>query len=120
MRRTSLLLLAAFLFISCVPLVCAGDVDLLDLPANVAAYFGIDTFSAGILVSGVIMIFGVIIVGFTVRKSQAATYAILATTFVLMGFTVALGWLPVWTMVIVVLVIALMYAKELPGIFGGK
>lgn len=38
----------------------------------------------------------------------------------MLGFAVALGWLPVWIFILIILFVALLLAKTLPNIFGGS
>lgn len=105
------------LFSCVVPLAFAQEINLLDLPEQVAEYFGIDEFSAGLLVSSVGLLFGVMLVGFIVR-SKGTMYSILIVGISLMSFFVALGWYPVWMLTIVVLLLALLISGKLKGVFG--
>lgn len=110
------------LLLSCFfPLAYAETYPLTDLPQNVSDYFGLDsTFIAGLLISFVGLLFVICLVGYAVRNNKAAPYAILTTSFVGMGAFVALGFLPVWIMIVTILIIAVIYAGIVPVVFGGK
>ncbi len=96
--------------------------NLTDLPNGVADYFGIDVFSAEILVSALFLLFTTMLCGVAFYKSQnsAVLYAVLVVDFVSMGFLVALGWLPYWIFLMVCLLVAILLAMQLRGMITGE
>lgn len=96
--------------------------NLTDLDEAVAEAFEIDEFSAGLLISAVILAFPTIMVGFALYKSRsnAVVYGVVIVDFVTMGFLVALGWLPYWIFLIVCLLIAVLMANQFRDLITGK
>ncbi len=98
-----------------------ADYNFSDLPEAVADTLGIDEFSAGILVSAVVLTFITAIVGFTLMKAEGNTalYGIIICDFVGMGFLVGLGFLPYWIFLIVCLLVAVLFANTLRSLITG-
>ena len=97
----------------------SADIDLPGIPSALAERLGLDVFTAGLLVSAVVVVFTVMLVAFVIRKGVGLTYGLLATELVVMGFLVALGWLPVYILIVLVLCIALMFASTITKSLGG-
>lgn len=122
-RKVTVALIMGLLLLSfCSVAYAAPDIDLIDLPQNVADYFGIPLFAAELLVSAGILLFATVLVGFVMKRSanQAILYSILIVDFVLMGFLVALSWLDYWIFLIVCLLVAIMFAGTLRDLITGK
>lgn len=124
MKYKKVLAIVPFLlFLALIPLgYCETEVNLLDLPGQVATYFGIDEFSAKLLVSFFFLLWPTVVVGFLygrARNAGSMLYPIIIVDFVAMGFLVALGWMPYWIFLIVCLLIALLLAMQLRGLITG-
>lgn len=123
-KKTIATLIFLAVFSSLVSLTYAQepDVNLLDLPQQVADYFGISEFAAKYLISGTGLLFVTIVVGFIMKKSanQAIFTAILVVNFVMMAFFVALGWIDYWVFLILCLLVALMLAGTVRDLITGK
>lgn len=121
-RKLSLALIACCLLLSFVNVAYAQTVDLTDLPANVAAYFGISEFQAELLCSFMFLLFPTIMIGFVMKRSASMSIVIsvLVVDFVTMGFLVALGWLDYWIFLIVCLIVGVFMASTLRDMITGK
>ena len=85
------------------------DVNLLNLPEQLGNAWGISTFAAGIFMS-TIMFFTFLFPLIIWRKSGLI---VLIVGFGIMGFCIAVGWLPYWIMLLISLLIAAMYASTI-------
>lgn len=97
----------------------SADIDLPGIPSALAERLGVDVFTAGLLVSAIIVVFTVVLVAFVIKSKSGLTYGLLATELTVMGFLVALGWLPVYILIVLVLCIAIMYASTITKTLGG-
>ncbi|MBA7493375.1 hypothetical protein ES702_03933 [subsurface metagenome] len=80
-----------------------------DLPDAFADVLGISPFSAGILLSGIfLMMFLLPIVWY-----GKSSLAVMMVGLVNIGFLVTIGWLPTWIILIIILLIAGMYASKI-------
>jgi len=92
-------------------------INLMDFPTQLATQLGIPTFAGQILASSIILALFMFPTLFLTRNFKIpASLSILIMGFISMSLCVALGWLPIWTFMIISLVIALLYAKQILGI----
>lgn len=54
-----------------------------------------------------------------IKKGSALTYAILGAELLVCGVTVALGWLPVYIFVVLILLVAMLYGGLVSKMIGG-
>ena len=87
------------------------DVDLLDLPQGLADHIGIDTTSAGIMLA-ILLIAPFNVCLLLYRK--IGTIAIILN-FIFLGFFTSIGWVPNWTILLVALILAGLYALKIKG-----
>jgi len=78
-------------------------VNLLDLPEHLAAKLGIPTFAGQLLACTIFTVMFLFPIAFFARRNMMLT---LIAGFVLLGFFIAVGWLPYWFLLIIVLAIA--------------
>jgi len=86
------------------------SITLTDFPQNLANALGIDLFSGQILASVIFLLltlFPVILI----TKGKNQTLMIIMAVMSL-SFCVAVAWLPVWTLAVIVLMIAIMGANK--------
>lgn len=111
-RRSKLLLLlisSFFCFLSLVSPVYAQDVDLDEWPDAMADRFGISAFASGILLT-VVLEFAVCLPIAVFAKNQGSMWLAVLTFFFIAGFSVAIGWLDYWLMLMAILLVAGMYS----------
>jgi len=108
-RFLSLLFLCAVYLVNIIvfPVHADGDVNLTDLPSQLANALGISVFAASLLASAIFLFAFLLPVAIWGKESVFPTAII---GFVVMGFLVAVGWLPAWVMLMTVLLVAGMYA----------
>jgi len=98
----------------------SSDIEITQIPAQLAERLGVDVFTASLILSAVIMLFTVCIVAFVIKKGSALTYGVLITEFITMGALIALGWLPYWILLITCLLVAIMFADSMRNLITGK
>lgn len=86
------------------------DVNLLDFPEKFGERLGISTFAAGLILSAILLMAVLLPLNLLVRSSGWLNIAI---GFSLMGGLVAMTWLPVWVMLMIVLLVAGLYAHKI-------
>lgn len=92
--------------------------DLTEIPASLAELTGTDVFTAGILASAI----GIALILFPVMylfRSKGQFLAALIVGLPISGVFVALGWLPIWIYIILILLVAIMYASSFTQKIGG-
>jgi hypothetical protein len=78
---------------------------------------GVDNFVGGLILSFA-LIFGFVILPLAIFKAPLVAYATLIAGA--MGIFTALGWLPIWCILIEVMILVGTFAGWLGGVFGGK
>jgi len=85
------------------------DINLVNLPEQLGDAWGISSFAAGLFMSTVLL-FAFLLPLVVWRKTGLIT---LIVGFSIMGFCIAIGWLPYWIMLLISLLIASMYASKI-------
>jgi len=89
------------------------DVDLLDLPRVLGETLGISTLSAGLILSILLVLpFDLCLITW----SKSGKIAIILNLVFLTFFT-SIGWIPNWSILIVILILAGLYAGKTKGVF---
>jgi len=118
--RTIILILIIGILAS-LPLAYAVDedsqVNLLDVPLKVSEALGIPLFASQILCSAVVFVMFVLPVAFLSKKGYLPP---LIVSFLVLGTTVAIGWLPYWFLLIISMIVALMFAGTMRDWITGK
>ena len=119
MRTVILILIIGIL--ASLPLAYAVDedsqVNLLDVPFKVSEALGIPLFASQILCSAVVFVIFVLPVAFLSKKGYLPP---LIVSFLVLGTTVAIGWLPYWFLLIISMIVALMFAGTMRDWITGK
>jgi len=113
----SAIFLSLILFISSVQAIEDDDVvDISKLPNKLAEAFNAPLFAGQILASAIP--FGLICFPtFLLTKSPLAH---VSAIILCLGFTIAIGWLPVWLFLILCLLIGLMFAGQMRDFITGR
>ena len=113
------LFLPLFLYlISQIPHVYAeGEVNILNIPEYFADKLGIPLFAGQLLISTIFVFTFLLPIALISRKKNVSPFAELIVGFMIMSFCVALGWFPVWTFVIVSLLVALFFSDKITSRF---
>lgn len=123
-KASRLLLPISLLGAYLLPLVHAETYDLSELPGNVGTYFNIGDFAGGLIVSAIFLLFPTAMIMFACARAKTSGetmfLAVLICDFVLMGFLVALTWLPYWIFLVVCLLVAIMFAGKIRDLITGK
>ena len=119
MNKASLIPLFFLLLLILVvsPVHAARSFDIMEVPTYLDEQFACGEFVGGLLAS-LILLCIVMLPLMYLTKGKAYSIYILFGLLVLAPL-VGLGWLPVWLYIIIVLLIALGFGKQLAGFFGG-
>lgn len=93
---------------------CDEDVNLTDIPANLATHLGISTFEAGILAS---LIFAFIVLFPIAILRRKTTWLEFILGIGIMSLCVAISWMPSYTLILIVLLIAGLWGGKFKGLF---
>jgi len=96
------------------------DVDISSIPEHLAEKMGIPLFAGQLLCSGILLSIFVLPTAILTRKRGTSPIAELLVGFVILGVCLALGWLPVWILFMLGLLVAFMYADKIAGKLGHR
>lgn len=85
------------------------DINIMNLPEQLASAWGITEFAAGLFMSTLLCLAFLFPIAMWKRTSFAPLIIGLGT----MSFCIAIGWLPYWIILLVSLMIAAMYASKI-------
>ena len=85
------------------------DINLVNLPEQLGDAWGISSFAAGLFMSTIVL-FAFLLPLVVWRKTGLIT---LIVGFSIMGFCIAIGWLPYWIMLLIFLLTAALYASTI-------
>jgi len=109
-KITKIIFLSFLALFSSLPLAYCdtdGSVDLMSVPAYLGTALGIGTFAGGLL-AGALMLMAFLTPAVILARGKGGSLIFLIMVgLVLMGFEVAIAWVPVWLFTVVVLAIAL-------------
>lgn len=127
MNTKTILILTFILTLSFIPQVYADEenVNLMDLPKQLSERLGLPTsgdyFAGKLLASMILLIIFLFPTLFLcARFNKDVVFPAIFVGLTVLGFCVALGWFPVWSFVLIILLVAIIYANTLANIFGGK
>jgi len=111
--------LLIFLF-SISPVNAESDINLQNIPTQLADALGIPAFAGQILVSGITMLMFLLPLCLLTRKGRGSWIPEVAVTFIIMGFCIAIGWLDYWFLLIIGMFTALMFSGTMRDLITGK
>lgn len=94
--------------------------DLTALPQQVANHLMIDVFAAGLICWSVLFLICMLPMTIISRSKRSSWIPELALTLVLMGFGIAVTWLPIFFIIAVALIIALMMSGKMRDYITGR
>lgn len=86
------------------------DINLINLPSQLAEHWGITPFASGLFLSSMLG-FAFLIPTMILIKRNSIGIVIIG--FSVMSFCIAVGWLPYWILLLLCLLIASMYASKI-------
>jgi len=119
-RLLAFLLSLFFSILNLITPIHASDVDLQSIPTQLAEALGIPTFAGEILISGITMLMFLLPICLLTRKGRGSWIPEVAVTFVIMGFCIAIEWLPYWFLVVIGMFVALMFSGTMRDLITGK
>ena len=98
-----------FLFVSPV----YADVDLTQIPNQLAQRLNISVFAAQLLVS-TLFLFGILLpLAYLARKRNVGPLLVLIVALPLISFLIAIQWLPYWILLVFILTLAALFGARL-------
>jgi len=102
------------------PVHAEADINLQEIPTQLAEALGIPTFAGQMIMSSIVMLTGLLPIAILTRKGRGSWIPEVAVTFVIMGSCIAIGWLPYWFLLIICLFVALMFSGTMRDLITGK
>lgn len=94
--------------------------DLMALPEHVAEHLMISVFAAGLICSGVLFLICLLPMTIITRSKRSSWIPELALTLIIMGFCIAITWLPIFFIIAFALIIALMFSSKMRAFITGR
>lgn len=85
------------------------DIDLYELPSALGTSLGISTVSAGVFLSVLLILPFNLCLMFWKKGGTS----LIIVNFIFLGFFTSIGWLPNWTVLLVALILAGLYASKI-------
>lgn len=116
-----LLIVITFLHVSFLNVAYAyEELNLTDIPYRVADTLNINLFPAQLLCSIIFMMICILPITIIARSKHASWIPELTVGLATMGFCIAIAWLPVWFILILSLLIALLFGTKMKDVITGK
>ena len=110
-----ILLMISILFLGLlVNTVYAADIDLTDLDNQLGEALGIPAFAGGLLATMLLLVAVLGCMGAAMKRAPSAMMVVIMTIAVC-SFAIMCGWFPTWTLLMIVLVIALFFGNKIIG-----
>jgi len=120
-KKLAFLLPLFFSVLSFITPVNAENINLSDIPTKLGEALGIGTFAGQILMSGIFMLMFLLPICMLTRKGRGSWIPEFAVTLVIMGFCIAIAWLPYWFLVVLCMLLALTFSGRVRiWLTGGK
>jgi len=116
MNHKKLILLSciAFSILFCISSVSAeSDIDISAIPQSLADKMGIPLLASQLLCVAIIFCITLLPSLILTRNKKSQEYVVLFMGLIACGITMALGWLPLWFLVIICLVVASLWASHI-------
>jgi len=94
--------------------VYAADIDLTDFDDKLGDALGIPAFGGGLLATMILLF---IVLGCLGIAQKRAPSSMVTLTMIIMvsSFAIMCGWFPVWTLIVLVLLIAVLWGQKIVG-----
>lgn len=92
-------------------------IDITQFPSMLGAQLGISDFIAGGILGCFVLLLVLIPTIYLTKGKMASLYIIVC--IVTMSPIIAIGWFPVWTFIIIILMIAFGFGKQIADFLGG-
>ena len=115
--NVKLLLFTVFLVALLIPQVYAQNenddtINLLEIPDHLATALGIPLFASQLLTCSLVMLIVLLPIAIFAKRNTILTLII---GFTLMGFFIAIGWMPFWFLLVIALLIASLWSAKIKG-----
>ena len=87
-------------------------INLLEIPDHLATALGIPLFASQLLTCSLVMLIVLLPIAIFAKRNTILT---LIVGFTLMGFFIAVGWLPYWFLFVIALLIASLWSAKIKG-----
>jgi len=118
MNKALISLFLFFVLVSAIsPAYATGGFDVSSVPTYIDEQLGVGEFVGGLLASLVLLCIIMLPLMYLTKGKAYSVYIVFG--LLTLAPLVGLGWLPVWLYIIIILLIALGFGKQLAGFFGG-
>lgn len=115
------LFLVLFMFLFSISTVNAeSNVDLSVIPQNLANQLGIPLLAGQLICVTILLCITLFPSLILTRNRRSQEYVVVFMGFIVCGASLALGWLPLWFLVIICLIVASLWASKITGWVGGR
>lgn len=119
--KASIPLFLVFIVLSLIGSVYAPDVvDVSEFPQRLADAMGLQLIAGQLLASALVLALFLLPTLLLTNKYNSQSMAVLLMGISVMGFLIAATWLPYWFLLIIVLIVAMMYAGKMRDFLGGS
>jgi len=102
------------------PLHADSQINLSDVPEQLAEKLGIPLFAGQILASAIVMFIPLLCISLLARgKYRHAWIAEMFVGFMFLAFVVAIQWCPYWLLIILAMLVSLMFAGQMRDLITG-
>jgi len=116
--KASIPLFIILLVLTHIPFVYAPDgIDLSEIPQRLADSMNVPLLAGQLLASALILAMFLFPTLLLTNKYNSQSVAVLIMGVSVMGFLIAVSWLPYWFLLIIVLIVALMYSGKMRDFF---
>jgi len=113
MKKVSFLLIPLFFLVFTIKSVyAASDINFGEFGTRLGEALGVGDFVGGIIATFILLMFCLLLLVAASGKSPN-TLITLLITFMVLTVGVALAWFPVWSLILLILLIGLLYGKEI-------
>jgi len=114
MRSLSILVISLLFLGLLVNNAYAADIDLTDFDDQLGDALGISAFGGGLLATALLLFAILGCMGAAMKRAPSSLMVIIMTVIVC-SFAIMCGWFPTWTLIMIVLMIALFLGNKILG-----
>ncbi len=116
LRKSLPLTTPFFLYLMFVTIAYAQDVDILNFPQALANQTNLPLFACQLICSSIVLFMFLLPLNAVIKKDR--TIVNLLVGLPILGVCIAIGWFPVWILLILCLLVAIMYGRKMGDVLG--
>lgn len=116
MRKNAIALISLFFLVLTIKNVYAIDVDITEFDDRLGEALGVGAFGGGLILSVFFMFLFFALMGLVMRRQPSSLMTIFMGIAVA-SMCIAFGWFPVWSLIIIILLISFLFGNKIVGGF---